>query len=308
MKITCPVCGSGNTAIAAPYRHHHPAFTGLHRATCADCGMSFATPMPDAATLDAYNASYFDSAHGGAATHPVSVAFHSGINRLRVAHLERYVADQRLTVKSVLEIGPGGGYFAKHWLAQHPDSAYHALESDRSCHASLRALGVQVGEGPTALARVPQVDAVVLSHVLEHVADPAAFLRAVTGPLRPGGVLFIEVPCRDWEHKDEDEPHLLFFDKAPMGRLVESLGFGRTWLSYHGRLIGDLRRSGLRRRVGQALRTRLMARGVIAPFAGMRPGLEPVRDPLDRAAVRPFHAHREHAQPAWWLRAVAAKQ
>lgn len=277
----------------------------MTRASCPGCGMVFATRAPDAAALEAYNASYFDSAHGGAATDPVTVAFHSGVNRLRVAHAERFVERAGITGRSVLEIGPGGGYFARHWLLRHPGSAYYAVETDRTCHPALRALGVKLLEAQNGSS--PHVDMVVLSHVLEHVADPAAFLKATTASLRPGGALFIEVPCRDWEHKTLDEPHLQFFDKAPMLRLLEGLGFRGVQLTYHGRQISDLRQPGLRWRIANAIRTRLMARGFVAPFARVVPGLEPVSDPLDRAAVRPFEAHIEQQQPSWWLRAMAIK-
>jgi hypothetical protein len=35
--------------------------------------------------------------------------------------------------------------------------------------------------------------------------------------------------------------------------------------------------------------------------------MELLTDPLERAAVAPFEAHREKQEPAWWLRAIARK-
>src|SRR5690606_2119789 len=40
-------------------------------------------------------------------------------------------------------------------------------------------------------------DAIVLRHVLEHIADPFAFLGAIADANR-GGLIYIEVPCLDW--------------------------------------------------------------------------------------------------------------
>lgn len=263
--------------------------------------------MPDEASLAAYNASYFSSAHGGRPTDKVSVAFHSAINRLRVAHVERYVEAVGLGVSSVLEVGAGGGFFARHWCARHPETSYHAIESDTSLHSNLQDIGVTLHADTHNSLAGEAVDLVVMSHVLEHSTDPRKFLREMTAPLRPGGALFVEVPCRDWEYKSQDEPHLLFFDKTPMARLLDELRFENVELTYHGEEIERLRSPSLATRVLGAVRSRLLARGVIAPFAHAAPGLEVLEDPLQRAAVAPFEAHREQSRPAWWLRAVAQK-
>jgi SAM-dependent methyltransferase len=269
--------------------------------------MGFATPMPEPSALQAYNAHYFDAAHGGLPADKASLGFHSGINRLRVAHVERFLADTRAQVSSVLEVGPGAGFFARHWLARHVGTSYVAIESDRSVHATLRAMGISVYANHAALPRSTEVDLLVLSHVLEHATDPIAFLTPFVQVLRPGGSVFIEVPCRDWEHKELDEPHLLFFDKGPMIRLLEKCGIGHVQTTYHGREIAELRKRQFVRRVREAVRLRLIARGIVAPFARVEPGLEVVESRLDRAALRPFEAHREQASPAWWLRAVGLR-
>lgn len=306
MTSRCPVCGDTRVQIVASYRHTNKLFTGLSRAVCQGCGLVFASPMPSDAELAAYNASYFETAHGGEPTSPVALAFHSAINRLRVGHVDQYLGRNDISVRSVLEIGPGAGHFARHWMDRHQGTEYHGIESDVSLRSSLRKIGVQVHEGPEDMIGEPAFDLVVMSHVLEHTADPYGFLRAMTARLRHGGALFIEVPCRDWEHKQQDEPHLLFFDKNPMARLLEKLAFGAIKLSYHGREIGDLQTPSLTDRIGGAIRSRLLARGIVFPFAGIAPGLE-LLEPLERASVAPFQAHIEQIRPAWWLRAAAVK-
>jgi SAM-dependent methyltransferase len=52
--------------------------------------------------------------------------------------------------------------------------------------------------------RASTFDAVALLDVLEHLAEPQASLREIARVLRPGGVLYINVPCMYPLH---DEPH-----------------------------------------------------------------------------------------------------
>lgn len=307
MIESCPVCESIDVEVRESYRGTHPIFRGLRRAHCRSCGMVFATPMPDDKALEEYNASYFASAHGGQPRSPVATAFFSGIARLRLAYLERYLDRQGITVSSLMELGPGRGFFARNWLAQHSATTYLAIETDTSCHTSLREAGAHLVDASAMAEGNTSVDLVVMSHVLEHVSNPTKFLKDATRNLRKGGAIFIEVPCRDWEHKSIDEPHLLFFDKGPLHQMLSTLGFERIQVSYHGQTIEQLCSISAGRAKWMALRSKLIALGLVAPFARVRPGMEVMTDPLERAVVAPFKAHRETQKPAWWLRAAARK-
>jgi SAM-dependent methyltransferase len=303
----CPVCGSAGIETMGSYHGTHRIFTGLYRAHCCACGMVFAVPMPGEAALTDYNAKYFASAHGGKSRNSLATAFFSGIAHLRLAHIERYLHSRNIAVSTLLEFGPGTGFFARNWLARYPQTAYSACETDTSCHASLQGMGVHLVEAFALAEDAKSIDLVVMSHVLEHVPNPIEFLKDATGNLREGGAIFIEVPCRDWEHKPIDEPHLLFFDKDPLHDLLSKLGFDDIQVSYHGKEIDRLRLVSPLRTGFMALRSKLITLGLVEPFARIRPGMEALTDPLERAAVAPFEAHRETQKPAWWLRAVARK-
>jgi len=138
------VCESNDIEILADYRGIHKTFSGLKRVQCRTCGMNFTYPLPAESDLIAYNASYFGSAHGGKTQSIVAISFFSGIARLRAAQLKIYFVKLNIMVSSVLEIGPGSGYFAHNWLEENPKTRYMAIETDSSCHASLHELDVEL--------------------------------------------------------------------------------------------------------------------------------------------------------------------
>jgi len=308
MTGACPICGAFNFEIQGDYRGANPVFLGMKRAHCNTCEMVFANPMPSDSALAEFNSSYFSSAHGGKPQSRTATAFFSGIARLRVAYLEPYLTTHQITVSRVLELGPGPGFFARNWLEKHPSTIYNAIETDSSCHASLQEIGVCLMDPDQLHAKGEPFDLIVMSHVLEHISRPIEFISEATKNLRKGGVLFIEVPCRDWEHKPIDEPHLLFFDKEPMKRLLENQGFGEIKVSYHGQKIANLRKVSKVCSKIMALRSKLIGMGLIAPFGRMRPGMGELTSSLERAVLAPYLPHQESIEPAWWLRTLAIKK
>ena len=154
-----------------------------------------------------------------------------------------------------------------------------------------------------------QFDLLVMSHVLEHCPDPSGFLRTCLGFLNPGGAVFVEVPCRDHEFKDLDEPHLVFFDKPSMHELFMRSGLDAVQLSYHGTEISRLVR-------GRGLTARFTGKlKYIARRLGIRPelmfhariGSPAITDMETWLAVRPYEAHLTREEPSWWLRVLAVK-
>ena len=144
--------------------------------------------------------------------------------------------------------------------------------------------------------------------MLEHVPDPVGFVQAATLRLQPGGVIFIEVPCRDWEHKNLEEPHILFFDKVPMSRLLIELGFADIEVGYYGQPISELKSITPLKKLYARVRAKLISWGIVMPFAIASAGMNRSVSSLERALVRPYKAHQVSTEPAWWLRAIARKK
>lgn len=97
--------------------------------------------------------------------------------------------------KRILDVGCDTGIFLA--VAQEEfgivpiglDVARRAVEE--ALKRGVEAYAARIEEAPAALIGFPLVTAI---DVLEHVADPAAFLHQVRTRLQPGGVLYLETP------------------------------------------------------------------------------------------------------------------
>jgi SAM-dependent methyltransferase len=299
----CLVCNSNNLDILGPLKNKHITYSKLNLTECNSCKLVFANPMPSEEKLIEYNSSYFNTAHGDSNLRPIDISFFRGLSKIRLNHLTKFLIKNKIECSKVLEIGPGPGYFAESWLELNPKTKYFAVETDSSCHDSLTEIGVEL----INLGDMIKVDLIVISHVLEHVSDPMKFLNEVIPNLNEGGVLFIEVPCNDYLHKDLHEPHLLFFSKLPMMALLEKLHFKNIEISYHGETISNLIKKSKSKWFLNAVKYKLMSFGLIFPFSFKSEGMELINNRQERASVSSSKAYKENTQPSWWLRAISIK-
>ena len=131
----------------------------------------------------------------------------------------------------VLDIGCGAGDNAYLLRSKNPGCRVHGIthspgeaEIARTWMAACWVFDLE-GDIPEELSSM-RFDAIVLSHVLEHLRDPAEILRKFSGLLRPGGHAVIAVPNvlswsmrwrfmrGDFEYRSDgvlDDTHLRFF-------------------------------------------------------------------------------------------------
>jgi len=141
----------------------------------------------------------------------------------------------------LLDVGCAGGHF----LAEAQRRGWHALGLDVSAEAVAFArerLGVAARVGALPRPDWPDgsFDCITAWHVLEHLSDPAAFLREVRRLLRPKGWLFLETPVVDgwgarhlgprWPQWKPGE-HLVYFSTRTLARTLWMEGFDvrRRW-------------------------------------------------------------------------------
>ena len=140
---------------------------------------------------------------------------------------------------SFLEIGPDIGLFASSFAKLGAFDHFWLYEPNRDVHQPLadnfRGLHHTISTGIFRAADVPaqSVSTAVMIHVLDHVLQPARFLREIRDSLEPGGVIFIvthdcdsvlaRVLGRRWPPYALQHPQL--FSRRSLAALLQSSGF-----------------------------------------------------------------------------------
>ncbi|MDE1894806.1 MAG: class I SAM-dependent methyltransferase [Xanthomonadaceae bacterium] len=134
----------------------------------------------------------------------------------------------------LLDVGCGNGDYLRHaadagWRAVGIDADQQAVDVARQRGMDARLGGIELFAGQAGC-----FDAITLSHVLEHVHEPAEFLQAVHRLLRPGGVVFLDTPniqsrgARRWgvHWRGLETPrHLVIFSRSALLGMLRAAGF-----------------------------------------------------------------------------------
>jgi len=176
----CPLCGSGELT-RLPFEYWYQ-FERYPASKCRACGLVFLSVQPDRETLnEMYDADYFESdfrcgsepAAGLGGRQSEKIFAEEARSALRLI--------RELTGRNggrLLEVGCAGGWFVKAaaeqgWEAKGVELSREAVDFAR------QKLGVDVFCGELAEAKFPagSFDVVYMADVLEHVAEPVAFVR-----------------------------------------------------------------------------------------------------------------------------------
>jgi SAM-dependent methyltransferase len=191
----CPACGESSTDLI--YRQRFASFTagsigeGYDVVTCSDCGMCFASGLPDPQRFAQYYAdsSKYDLGADGAQLSKRDLA--------RFADQARFVAEHLAERDApVLDVGTatGGflvalgqvGFTRLFGVDPSPDAVRFAQRES--------SLNVTVGGLAEAASFGEKFGLIAYVAVLEHLLEPREQVRAVTRLLRPNGHVFISVP------------------------------------------------------------------------------------------------------------------
>lgn len=250
----CLLCGHAGATEYRGMRDRLYSATGewsLARCTNPACRLLWLDPMPLTEDLHLAYETYFT--HGttvaSTAAGHVPSAFRTPFRSLRdlamnLGGIRRDVVTlAHLGLESdapgrVLELGAGDGERLRRLRARGWQVEGQDVDPDADVF-SLRHEGVAVHLGPLeGLALAPaSYDAIVMSHVIEHVPDPLATLRTCAALLKPGGKVVAVTPNTAsfgarrygaaWMAL-EPPRHLHLFNAVNLAELARQAGYGRV--------------------------------------------------------------------------------
>ncbi len=229
----CPSCGTGSdlaeNSAALFSLDDFQFFTdqqGLNRAdhrivACTCCGLLYTNPC--------YTPSGFQQLFAKA-------GLSYGHTAARIVEQVEWIARHFPQAHSLLDVGCGGGDLLK------------ALpQTMQRLGLDVDALALEAAEKSApditfavcdfdGLADLPQTDVVTLFHVLEHLANPAGFLKQLRQLAKTGALLVVEVPVVERAVMEQDRDivgfftiqHLTHFSKVSLENMLSASGWQLT--------------------------------------------------------------------------------
>lgn len=243
----CPICGS--RVLKRCKERNYPTTEGLFLdkkiIECRFCKSAWVSNPPPELELDLYytKGRFWEEMEN---QHKINEIYYAQAVA-RWDYILKIAPDTaRLNNVRVLDWGAGHGCMLEIGRQFGICLQYTAVEMDQQMRKRIESIG---GVALPKLQKegINKCNLIILSHILEHSANPGDFLKKMINFLTPEGLVFIEVPCRDDEYKLDAKPHLIFFSPKGIKCLIERcgldiidircVGMGRSRLKYKKRVI-----------------------------------------------------------------------
>lgn len=245
VEVGCPAC-AGASAVPAFVKY------GFSFRRCRDCETIYMSPRPSPAVMADYYSNSENYAYWAQHIFPASEASRKEkIHKPWLARVAGYCDRFGIRKGTLVEIGPGFGTFAELASGSGLFSNMLVIEPTPEMAAACRARGVRVIEKrieDVLDSEIRGVDVLVSFEVIEHLFEPAAFVRQCARLVRPGGLLVLSCPnglgfdiaMLGGKALAVDAEHVNLFNPYSLSRLLAGAGFEVLEASTPGRLDAEL--------------------------------------------------------------------
>ena len=270
-RVACHLCGSADDSLFV-YDHdiNHAA---IRMVICQRCGLLYQDPtMTSEALADYYRDGYWNTVGFGDRPTRRNLLASLDVGR----EIARQCAPHMVAQGWVLDVGSARGGMLRAFIEQ-GHRATGVEPSDLWAGFTRDVLGLDVRHATLEQADLTEgsFDLATLSHVLEHLPDPAGSLRRLRQLLTPSGLLCVEVPDVTFPatspRKRFHIGHLMVFSAATLEAMVTRSGFD---------IVARLHRNGYlrllaRKAPGEAPRDGALPEGEADRIRGLLARMDP---------------------------------
>lgn len=224
---SCGICGSGQFELlhVQPFILPGDIHTQYSIVACRSCGFTYARDLPSREQYEQYYRSNLKYTYQGSRDGAEALF---QMHRPSFEMVDRHVEDK---ASRILDIGCATGEL----LALFDRAGYSSLmgvDPTPECAAIANKLyGLDVRSAVLSEISTDPFDVVLLANVLEHVPNLREALGHIVSVVKPGGLLFVQVPDAGHFGIDITEPflefsieHINYFTAASLKNLLASVG------------------------------------------------------------------------------------
>jgi len=191
--LCCPFCQSEKTKIAFFLKDHSVSKETFSLFDCEDCGLRFTNPIPEANTISKYYQSEDYISHSNTKKGIVNSLYHAARDFMiqqKINWIKSFSSK-----KSLLDFGCGTGHFMNA-LKQNGFQVKGVEIDEGARNFAINQFGLDVitPQGFLNDSSDVRFGVITLWHVLEHIHEPAVFLKKMNQCLSNDGILMIAVP------------------------------------------------------------------------------------------------------------------
>jgi 2-polyprenyl-3-methyl-5-hydroxy-6-metoxy-1,4-benzoquinol methylase len=244
VESSCNCCGSQRHKLYTTGQEHEYDNTTdevFNVVECQDCGLIFLNPRPDVSELSTiYPVNYYSYGQQRlkASANPNSVLHRLRYKGFKAKVLKSLALAPDHSPVTMLDIGCGDGHTLNIYKQEAGKAVEtHGVDFNADAVKMAQAEGHQGYCGRFEDVALPSAyfDLVTATHVIEHVADPKAFVEKVYQVLRSGGIFWFETPnigsldAKLFKHHHWGAYHFprhwYFFDVHSIKKLAQLTGF-----------------------------------------------------------------------------------
>jgi len=218
--ISCNICHTSENNFFKKYKGNFFYCEEIRQ--CENCSTVFANPMPSNEELNQYynKGIYFNNV---AKQNKKNIRiFHQLINISRIKLISKFLNSKKNL--NILDIGSGSANFGLEISNHFTEYKYDIVEPFSEVSNINKKIINRKFNNINEINKC-EYDMIILNFVLEHMIDPKFFLLNLNKILRKDGIIYIEIPNREYCYKDSFSPHLFFWDKESFEFLIQSLNF-----------------------------------------------------------------------------------